>query len=109
MPALRVADQYLFQYALLINEIWDFDHSVSLVECSIFGTHGSIHYSYFGPSLILVECNAGVQELYFEPLQHVQQPMIEQTVQYFLGKRDNPCTIADGIACMEVMDAFCGY
>lgn len=108
-PATRVVGQILFHDDVLFHGIWDFDHSVSLDECSIFGTHGSIHFSFFGPSLIRVESNAGVQEFYFEPLQHVQQPMIEQTVQYFLGKRDNPCTIADGIACMEVMDAFCGY
>ena len=36
----------------------------------------------------------------------VQQPMIEQVVQYFLGKADNPCPAADAIECMRIMESF---
>jgi hypothetical protein len=39
-------------------------------------------------------------------LQHVQQPMIEKTVQYFLGNASNPCTAGDGAAVMSMIDAF---
>jgi len=32
--------------------------------------------------------------------------MIEQVVQYFLGKADNPCPAADAIECMRIMESF---
>jgi len=42
----------------------------------------------------------------FEPLQHVQQPMIEKVVEYFLGESPNPCSAENGAAVMKLMDQF---
>ena len=40
----------------------------------------------------------------FDILQHVQQPMIEKTVQYFLGNADNPCSGHDGAVIIQWID-----
>jgi hypothetical protein len=48
------------------------------------------------------------KHLLLTPLQHVQQPMIEKTVQYFLGQAPNPCSANDGAVVMQMIDAFVG-
>lgn len=105
-PATRVSGQILFAEDVLFRGLWDFDQTQSLDCCEIIGTEGTIRFSFFGGTAIHVERGGEVEEFHFEPLQHVQQPMIEQTVQYFLGQRDNPCSIEEGITCMQIMDAF---
>ena len=37
---------------------------------------------------------------------HGRQPMIAATVNYFLGKRANPCCGEDGAEVMRIMDSF---
>lgn len=50
---------------------------------------------------------AGNKEcIHFEPPTHIQQPMIEKVVNYFLEKGENPCSAADAILSMQVMEAF---
>jgi predicted dehydrogenase len=106
LPATRVSGQILFAKNILFQGLWDFDRAVDLDECEIMGTAGTIRFSFFDGMPIRVERDDEVEKISFEPLQHVQQPMIEQTVRYFRGEADNPCTISDGIVCMEIMDAF---
>jgi hypothetical protein len=49
----------------------------------------------------------GIRNIFsFEVLPHVQQPMIEQVVQYFLDKAPNPCSAAEGAAVMQLMELF---
>ena len=43
------------------------------------------------------------ENILFETLQHVQQPMIERVVEYFLGKAPNPCSAEEGVRVMEMM------
>ncbi len=105
-PATRVSGQVLFGEDVLFHGVWDFDQTMGKDECEILGSEGAIRFSFFEGKPIILERGDSIEEFHFEPLQHVQQPMIEQTVQYFLGQRDNPCSIEDGIVCMEMMDAF---
>jgi hypothetical protein len=44
--------------------------------------------------------------LSFDALQHVQQPMIERTVQYFSGSAPNPCSGEEGAEIMRWMEKF---
>ena len=37
---------------------------------------------------------------------HNQQNLIHQVVQHFLGQGENPCSAADAIQSMRVMQAF---
>jgi len=74
--------------------------------CEIIGANGKISFSIFNMKTILVTVNGNTTELNFDPLTHVQQPMIEQTVNYFLDKTANPCSGEDGSLIMQWMDAF---
>lgn len=71
----------------------------------IQGEKGSIQFSVFGHELT-IERNGTVEIEKFQPPQHIQQPMIEKIVQYFLGSAENPCSAADAILSMEIMEAF---
>ena len=42
----------------------------------------------------------------FEAPKHNQQNHIQQVVNYFLGKGENPCSAEDAILSMQVMEAF---
>jgi hypothetical protein len=44
----------------------------------------------------------------FNNLQHVQQPMIQKVVEYFLDRSPNPCTASEGVDVMKMMDALAG-
>jgi predicted dehydrogenase len=73
--------------------------------CRIVGSEGRISFPVFGHE---VRLQAGSEEkvLRFEPPQHIQQPMIEKVVQYFLGDGPNPCSAADAIGSMRIMEDF---
>jgi predicted dehydrogenase len=74
--------------------------------CEIVGTEGSIAFPIFGKPQITVNLRGNVETIQFEPLQHVQQPMIDATVRYFLNKGPNPGTAENGLAVMELIDKF---
>ena len=44
--------------------------------------------------------------LSFQPPAHIQQPMIEKVVQYFSGNGSNPCSAANAIGSMIIMEKF---
>lgn len=107
-PATRVSGHVLFDNGVLFDGVWDFNQLEEVDYCEILGSDGRLSFSFFEAKPVVLDRGGACDKFYFEPLPHVQQPMIEQTVAYFLGQRDNPCTIEDGIICMEMMDAFTG-
>ena len=44
----------------------------------------------------------------FDPLRHVQLPMIQKVVAYFLNKAANPCSAGEAVRVMQMMDAVTG-
>ncbi len=44
--------------------------------------------------------------LQFDELEHVQQPMINAVVKYFLDKGPNPSTAESAVDTMRIIDAF---
>ena len=74
-----------------------------LVE--INGSKGKISFPVFGHEVVIQKGDTK-EVVSFDPPQHIQQPMIEKIVQYFLGRTDNPCSAADAIESMQVMDSF---
>ncbi len=96
----------LFENNILFNGIWSFSatYAHNVDECIIYGDEGILRFSFFKPSPLIIETKQGIQELVFPPLQHVQQPMIESTVNYFLGKGPNPCSGAEGATIMHWID-----
>ena len=86
---------------------WNFNMPDSLKEdsCKIIGERGYIEFPFFGNQIKVVL--DGVEEVFvFQPPQHIQQPMIEQVVHYFLGKAANPCPLEEAIKSLEVMETF---
>ncbi|MBC7902600.1 MAG: Gfo/Idh/MocA family oxidoreductase, partial [Gemmatimonadaceae bacterium] len=88
-----VSGQILFNEGIVFNGLWCFSvpEAEALDRVTITGASGKIEFAVFGNYIRL---NAGGTEtkLEFEQPEHVQQPMIEAVVKYFLGKGENPCT-----------------
>ncbi|MDO8993499.1 MAG: Gfo/Idh/MocA family oxidoreductase [Daejeonella sp.] len=88
---------------------WDYtvtsEKELDLFE--IKGTKGTLRFPIFtdGCQLIL---DGQTKDLHFPPIPHVQQPMIEQVVNYFLNKGPNPCSASEALIVMEMMDRVCG-
>lgn len=104
-----VAGNILFENGIVFSGTWCF--SVASKDqadsCVIYGSKGHINFPMFG-NKIMVTTDKSSEEYVFEPLQHVQQPMIEKVVDYFLGKGQNPCSGEDALITMKLMDDFTG-
>lgn len=102
-----VAGQVLFENGVLFMGIWCFTVSEhdKADFCEIVGTQGKIRFAVFGSKVTVIK--EGVEEEYiFEPLDHVEQPMIGKVTDYFLNKADNPCSAAQAILSMQLIDQF---
>lgn len=92
---------------VLFNGTWCFTTPEGKEEdiFEIQGSTGSLRFAVFGHALT-IERNGIIETEKFQAPQHIQQPMIEKIVQYFLGNADNPCSAADAIQSMEMMEQF---
>jgi predicted dehydrogenase len=104
------ADDYVsadigFQNNILFKGLWNFDVKKENEEdlCEIKGAKGILRFGVFSDFCEL-SLNKETKSITFEHLQHVQQPMIEQVVNYFLDKGPNPCSGADALIVMKMMD-----
>ncbi|MDT0646517.1 Gfo/Idh/MocA family oxidoreductase [Zunongwangia sp. F260] len=97
-----------FKNEVHFNGIWSFNVSAADQndECIIYGSKGAISFSFFGDKVFLKSEDRS-EEFNFEPLPHVQLPMITATADYFLGRGKNPCSAEDGLVVMKIMDRFC--
>ena len=100
----------IFKNDVEFNGHWNFNALANEErdECIITGAGGSIRFSVFGRQQITLSIDGKETLFSFEPLLHVQQPMIEKVVQYFLGKAPNPCKPEEGVEVMKLMDTFTG-
>ncbi|RZK18790.1 MAG: Gfo/Idh/MocA family oxidoreductase [Pedobacter sp.] len=100
-----VTGHILFEKGIVLNGTWCFtvakDDNKDI--CEIFGERGKISFPMFGHQIkITID---GIEEIInFEPLQHVEQPMIEKVVSYFLGQTENPCSGPEAIKTMKLLD-----
>lgn len=92
---------------VLFNGTWCFTTPQGKEEdlFEIQGSTGSIRFAVFGHALT-IERNGIIETEMFQAPQHIQQPMIEKIVQYFLGDAENPCSAANAIESMEMMEQF---
>ncbi len=97
-----------FKDGVQFRGLWSFNVAEELVKdcCTIYGSQGSIEFSFFGGKVKLKLEDKTETFLLTQP-PHVQQPMIEATVDYFLGQEPNPCPAEEGLLVMELMDKFC--
>jgi predicted dehydrogenase len=103
-----VTGNILFRSGVHFSGIWCFNVSAADEKdnCEIVGEKGKISFSFFEQKPILLTINDKTEKFSFDALQHVQQPMIEQVVNYFLGEAPNPCSAEDGVEVMRLIDKF---
>lgn len=95
-----------FKNGVQFRGLWSFNVSEKNQEdsCRIYGSKGMIEYSFLGNRVELVS-DVATESFRFDAVPHVQQPMIEATVAYFLGKTTiNPCRVEEGLVVMNLMD-----
>lgn len=101
-----VSGQILFDNNILFNGSWCFTGQEKKDVCEIAGTEGKITFSIFEQHPLIVIKNGKEEIFQFDKLQHVQQPMIEKVVEYFLNQAPNPCSADEGLEVMRLIDAF---
>ena len=101
-----VSGNILFKNGVLFNGLWCFtiDENEEKDLCEIVGSKGQINFSVFGDPKIMMTVEGKKENFLFDALQHVQQPMIEKVVDYFLDEGPNPCNAEDGVKVMEMME-----
>jgi predicted dehydrogenase len=97
-----------FKSGVLFNGVWALHVNVSQEKdhCEIMGTKGSIRFSFFEHRPVSLTIDNMTEEIPFDPIPHVQQPMIEKVVSYFLDQGPNPCSAEEGVEVMKLIDAF---
>ncbi len=100
-----VTGNILFENGIEFSGSWCFCADDNKDHCEIIGSNGKLSFSFFGDTLVTITTNKTFT-LNFEPLQHVQQPMIERVVQYFLGNGINPCSGEEGVVVMKWIESF---
>jgi predicted dehydrogenase len=105
-----VCGNILFNSGTIFSGTWCFNVAPELEKdrCEIIGEKGKIEFSFFEHKPVLLTMHGSTETFNFEPLAHVQQPMIERVVNYFLGKASNPCSGEDGVEVMKLIDRFNG-
>jgi len=74
--------------------------------CEVIGTKGKLSINFFGQQIIRLQNAKGEEEIVIPNPAHIQQPMIEQVNSYFRSERDNPCSVQEAKAVMEIIDIF---
>lgn len=105
-----VAGNILFKSGVAFSGTWCFNAAAEAANdlCEIIGTAGKISFNVFSEDTVTLLVNGQTDTLVFEPLPHVQQPMIAATVRYFSGEGDNPDSGAEGAEVMRLMERFVG-
>ena len=98
-----------FKNGVQFRGIWNFNANKRETkdECKIYGTKGTITFSFYGEKVML-SSDEKSEVFNFTNPKNIQEPMIEATVNYFLKKTKNPCTIKEGLEVMKVIDSFIG-
>jgi predicted dehydrogenase len=97
--------QIVFENNVLFNGTWSFSSTERIDRCEIVGSEGKISFSVFDHNPLIIELNGNQTSISFDKLQHVQQPMIQKVVEYFLDQSPNPCSASEGVQVMKMMDA----
>lgn len=98
----------LFENDALFTGTWCFSvpEEETKDHCEIIGSEGKLSFSIFEHNPVLLIRKGKTEKFSFDKLMHVQQPMIEKVVQYFLGNSPNPCSAEDGVTVMQMIDDF---
>ena len=98
----------LFNNNILFSGAWYFSAPEKKDQCEIIGADGTLRFSIFDHQPLVIIKDGKETNIEFEKLEHVQQPMIQKVVEYFLGLSPNPCTGEEGLKVMEMIESFTG-
>lgn len=98
----------LFEEDIVFTGTWCFSAPENEARdyCEIIGAEGKISFGIFEQKPVVLSRKEKTEEFSFDRLMHVQQPMIEKVVEYFLGKSGNPCPAEDGVLVMQLIEQF---
>lgn len=106
-PNEMVNGEIYFKNGVKFSGEWNFNALENQDNCVIHGEKGSISFSFYNNAITLI-CNGESTSYSYPNPEHVQQPMIEKTVGYFLGNNPNPCSVEEAAVVTQIMDVFCG-
>ncbi|HZI68329.1 MAG TPA: Gfo/Idh/MocA family oxidoreductase [Hanamia sp.] len=103
-----VAGNILFKSGVLFDGIWSFNVVPGEEKdlCEIYGSEGKLSFPIFEHRKIQLFKNGEKDIIPFVPLEHVQQPLIQKVVNYFLDKGPNPSSGEEAAVVMKLMDLF---
>ncbi len=103
-----VSGSILFKSGVILNGLWCFNvaEENSKDHCEIQGSEGKMRFPIFEHKKIEIIKKGKTVNILFDPLEHVQQPLIQKVVNYFLNKGPNPCSAEDGAKVMWLLDEF---
>jgi predicted dehydrogenase len=103
-----VAGTIRFESGVVMNGAWCFTapQDAARDRCTVIGSGGTMEFSIFAMQRLSVSKNGNREDITFNPVPHVQQPMIEKVAAHFRGEGPNPCPGADGLTVMEMIDKF---
>lgn len=90
-----------FNNGIVFNGSWCFTAAEPNDVCEIIGSKGLLRFSFFSGHTIEQKINGELTQFNFDPLLHVQQPMIAEVVNYFSGHSANPCSAEEGAEIMR--------
>ncbi len=95
----------VFADGIEVAGTWNFAAENDVEECSIYGTEGSIKFSFFKNTKITLKKGLTIKEFNLPHPAHIQQPMIELVVNYFMNTAPNPCSLEEAKVVMDMMDS----
>jgi predicted dehydrogenase len=98
--------QVIFENNVIFNGAWCFTVPEKRDVCEVVGTEGKLRFSIFDHQPLVLERQGKETRFEFDKLPHVQQPMIQKVVEYFLDQSSNPCSAEEGVEVMKMMGAF---
>jgi predicted dehydrogenase len=103
-----VTGSILYENGVQFSGVWCFNVPAAEQQdfCEILGADGKISFSFFEQQPVLLTVNGNTEIFSFDPLPHVQQPMIQEVVSYFLDEGPNPCSAEEGVDVMKLIDTF---
>ncbi len=95
-----------FANDVYFNGVWNFNIAESAVEdsCEIIGDKGSMRFSFFSMGHLTLTTEEGTELIEMEYPAHIQQPHIHNVVQFLRNEGSNPCSLAEALVTMEIMD-----
>lgn len=98
--------QLAFSNDVYFSGVWNFNVAESATgdSCEIIGDKGSLRFSFFRVSTLELVTENDKQIMELEYPINIQQPHINNVVEFFRGEGPNPCSLEDALVTMKVMD-----